>query len=471
MKEERVNTFCSLAYSRKWTFFLAITLFAAAIRLYRLDQGLWNDEIMSALLFFHAPWKDLVTTMPLPNHHPLYSLLAKLCLLIFGEKEWALRIPAYIAGSLTPGLLYLFGRRFRDAGEGILAGVFMSLAMWPVWWSQDARGYAFMILFSLAAIYLFMVIYEKPDWRAALAYVLCAVLAVYSHLFAAAVIGSHLVIAPAIMLTKPEDRLNQCRLLAAVSFTALVVSFLLYLPMLDDFFKFVQEQGTNTSGRDMTFSFLGKLVTAWTAGRERLLLSLPVLLPAAAGLVVTVRQRPLVAALLVLPLVAGVTISFLTGTFVFHRFYSYGICGLYLFCAAGIVLLWKPRMRAVRAVAIAAAVAVTAVFAYTLVDYYGKHKQALRPASEWTRERHPHKEVIALGLVSRVYFYYDRDAGRVDMDRSLSEDDVKDSIVVTSFPWSISEHNRKVLSSSCRQTRFFSSAGSPELDVRVYECE
>ncbi len=83
---------------------------AATLRLIGLRQGLWLDEIMSVREYFHAPWIVLVTRVPTPNHHPLYSLMAKPCILLLGEKEWTVRLPAFVLGSLTPPLLYLRGR-------------------------------------------------------------------------------------------------------------------------------------------------------------------------------------------------------------------------------------------------------------------------------------------------------------------------------------------------------------------------
>ncbi|MFO8058489.1 MAG: glycosyltransferase family 39 protein [bacterium] len=455
----------------RWAAFLALTLFAGGLRLYRLDQGFWYDEIVSFIRFFQAPWRELFTAMPLPNHHPLYSLLAKVCLLIFGEEEWAARLPAFIAGSLTPGLVFLFGRRFWDGRTGFLAGVLLSLAMWPVWWSQDARGYALMILFSLFATYLFLVIYDRPSWKYAASYALLAVLSVYSHLFAAAVIGSHFMIALTLVLKEKHGRFRKNAMLAAASLLGLFLSLLVYLPMLSDFYQFVLEQGTITTGRAMSFSFAGRLLTAWSAGYERPLLSLVVLVPGAAGLVLVARKKPLLVTALVLPIALGCLASLFTGTFVFHRFYSYGIYALYLFCAVGVTIPFTFRRWWAYWIGVAAMIAVIAVVGFTLADYYGKHKQALRTSAEWTEKTAPHKQVIALGFVSGVYRFYDHDARLVGKDRELSRQQVENSMVVTSFAWSISKHNRNVLDDRCKKAAFFPSAGPRELDVRVYQCE
>ncbi len=451
----------------KWSVFCALVVLAGGVRLYRLDQGLWYDEIISAILFFRAPWPELLTFMPLPNHHPLYSLFAKLCLLSFGEKEWALRLPAYVAGSLTPGLLFFFCRRYVDGLTGALSGLFLCFAMWPVWWSQDARGYSFLILFSLAATYLFLLLCEKADRRLIAVYAAVAAAAIYSHLFAAAVIGTHLVVAFFFMTQKRE---GWKRLLAATS-VGLFVSLLLYLPLLADFYRFVFKEGTITTGRSMNFAFLGRLLTAWSGGYGRPLLSLVVLLPAGGGAVAMFRKKPLLASLVVLPLLAGFLASLVTGTFVFHRFYSYGIWGLYMFCGFGLSLLIAGRKSSLRWSAAVVAVLIIAVLGYTLSDYYRKDKQAIRRAAEWAEADHPYEKVIALGLVSKVYFYYSPGSRLYERHRDLSADDTTNSVIVTSFEWSVSPHNRDILERKCRLEKFFPSAGPPELHVRAYYCK
>ena len=451
----------------KWSVFCVLVVVACGLRLYRLDQGLWYDEILSTVLFFRAPWSELLTSMPMPNHHPLYSLFAKLCLLAFGEKEWALRLPAYVAGSLTPGLLFLFCRRYVDGLTGALSGLFLCIAMWPVWWSQDARGYSFLVLFSLAATYLFLLLCEKADWKLLAAYVAVAAAAIYSQLFAAAVIGTHLVVAFFFMTQKREG----WKRLSAVTSSGLLVSLLLYLPMLSDFYSFVVREGTLTTGRAMDFEFIGRLLTAWSGGYGRPLLSLIVLLPAGCGAVAMFRRKPLLAWLVVLPLLSGFLASLVTGTFVFHRFYSYGIWGFYMFCGFGLGLLIAARKAFLRWSAAGAAVLVIAVLGYTLSDYYKKDKQAIRRAAEFSHEKYPSQKVIALGLVSNVYNYYGRGARLYDRHRDLSSGDTTNSVIVTSFEWSVSPHNRELLERRCRLEKFFPSAGPPELHVTVNYCK
>jgi hypothetical protein len=83
---------------RKPLWWHAMLLFAALLlRLYRLNEGLWLDEIITYLKY---------ARLSFGNHHhlrfgkPAFSLrlLAHASLLTFGDSAWALRLPAVLLG-------------------------------------------------------------------------------------------------------------------------------------------------------------------------------------------------------------------------------------------------------------------------------------------------------------------------------------------------------------------------------------
>ena len=79
---------------RHWSALAALTLVALALRLWRLDSGLWLDEVSTLLDFGRVPLAEVVTMFPSQNQHMLYSVLMHLPLALWGESAWALRLPA-----------------------------------------------------------------------------------------------------------------------------------------------------------------------------------------------------------------------------------------------------------------------------------------------------------------------------------------------------------------------------------------
>jgi len=90
----------------------AITVLALAVRLVNLDSGLWSDEIDSLVSSFRPPLAEIVTVFPRDNRHPFYSVLAHLAILVFGEHNWVIRLPAVLFGT-APSIWDQATMRFR----------------------------------------------------------------------------------------------------------------------------------------------------------------------------------------------------------------------------------------------------------------------------------------------------------------------------------------------------------------------
>ena len=83
---------------------------AIALRLYDLGAGLWYDEIVTYVKYVKMPMGDLLTTYDSENQHFLFSAMAHLCFLLFGDHVWALRLPAVLFGVGSIWVVYELGR-------------------------------------------------------------------------------------------------------------------------------------------------------------------------------------------------------------------------------------------------------------------------------------------------------------------------------------------------------------------------
>ena len=63
-------------------FLLAV---AALLRLHRLGDEAWLDEIQTHALVSRLGLGELATTYPSQNQHVLYSLLARVAIVVFGD--------------------------------------------------------------------------------------------------------------------------------------------------------------------------------------------------------------------------------------------------------------------------------------------------------------------------------------------------------------------------------------------------
>jgi mannosyltransferase len=454
----------------KWGTPGILFLLALALRIYRLNQSFWYDEVYAVTIGFHASWIEMVTRMPpFVNHHPLYALMAKPCLLLLGEKEWTVRLPSLLFGSLTPPLLYRLGARWMNHRVGLLAGLFMAVAMWPVCYSQDARGYAAMIFFSLLATDRFLVMTDQPSRGGKALYVLSAVAAGYAHLYSLALVAAHLA-AALILALRREKRVAGLRL-AALSLTALAGATLVYAPMISGFIRYAVTWGQRLAGANpASFAFIAHLFLGWAAGEGHPWLSLLVLAPAAAGLGWTLSRQRTLALVWLISVLLGVAVPALTRTFVFARFLSYAVPGLYLFCAAGLDGTAE-RLKLKRGLVALLAAPTLLVLIMGLAGYYRLGKQALRPAAEWIKQHAPNTQVLTVGIISDVFRYYYPQALELPHGAVLSSSLLRHIVVVISYPSQIDERNLDILKWNCPSPVSLPSAIEPDFEVRIYRCE
>jgi 4-amino-4-deoxy-L-arabinose transferase-like glycosyltransferase len=125
----------------------------AALRFWQLGYaGLHGDEDIMALaargLLEHgAPILpgDMVYVRAL-----LHTYIIAGSMWLFGDSEWAMRLPSAVVGSLAPVLAYLMGRRFLEPGLSLGLAALIALLPIMIEISQTARMYVFFVAGLLA---------------------------------------------------------------------------------------------------------------------------------------------------------------------------------------------------------------------------------------------------------------------------------------------------------------------------------
>jgi len=154
-----------------WPALLAGVVACACLAGPRMTQSLWDDEEASLrfavlgryklqapegnIRFKEVRWRDTIFYYDTPNNHVFHNMLARLAnstwrLIARPEglqfKEWALRIPAFLAGL---GTLVVLALLLRDLGlplAGVLSVWVLALHPWYVKYCAEARGYTLAML-------------------------------------------------------------------------------------------------------------------------------------------------------------------------------------------------------------------------------------------------------------------------------------------------------------------------------------
>jgi len=209
-----------------------LTVLALVLRIIGLNNGLWYDEITTLVEYVRKPLPEIMTHYS-KNNHMLYSVMAHASLSLFGEHPWSLRVPAVLFAIACIPALYMLGTMITSQLEALLAAGLLSVSYHHIWFSQDARGYTALVLWTLLSTFFLLhgLRDKKVGWY--IAYGLAAALGLYSHLSMGFVILAHLLISVSQLRGPRDDGWRTRATLPALGFTLTALfSALLYAPVL-----------------------------------------------------------------------------------------------------------------------------------------------------------------------------------------------------------------------------------------------
>jgi uncharacterized membrane protein len=170
-----------------------------------VPRGIWLDEAISihqAHLSLHDLFANLYNGDRQP---PLYHLTLWLTIRIFGDSEFAVRLPSLIAGTLTIPVLYELGRELYDRRTGLLAAAFATISPLLIWYSQEVRMYEFVALFGLLALLTQLRAIRNGTMLNWAAYILATAALLWSHYFGLLLIAVQQVIFVAVLVHRKRS--------------------------------------------------------------------------------------------------------------------------------------------------------------------------------------------------------------------------------------------------------------------------
>src|SRR5439155_8107877 len=163
----------------------AIVVAGAALRFATLSsQSFWLDEavaIHSARLDVSGLFHSLAHTEGNP---PLYFLLLDGWMRVFGGSEAAIRSLSALFGTAAIVLAYEIGRRLATPRVGLVGAALVAFNPLLVWFSQEARPYALLVLLSGLSFLLFAIALERPSGKVLGGWAAASGLAFATHYFA-----------------------------------------------------------------------------------------------------------------------------------------------------------------------------------------------------------------------------------------------------------------------------------------------
>jgi mannosyltransferase len=165
--------------------FIAIGLRIAGLG----TKSFWLDESASSLLA-HADWQTFATALVHRQANmALYYLLLR-GWIHFGDTEIWLRLLSVAFGVITIPLLYLVAEKICGARTARLAALLMTIHVFHIQYSQEARAYALALFLALASCYFFLQLSTESSKTTLLMYIVTSLLMVYAHIFSALILAA-----------------------------------------------------------------------------------------------------------------------------------------------------------------------------------------------------------------------------------------------------------------------------------------
>ncbi len=347
-----------------------IVALGALLRLLALGyKSFWLDEIASVVIvrmpgnsFWSWVWHN-------EGNMALYYIMLRPWL-HFGLGEASVRMLSVLPGIASLPMMYLLGARLFGRRIGVLASLFLALNTCSVVYSQEARGYSWLLLSAIVSTYLFVRLIERPTYAMAGAYAVAAGVGFYFHYFGLLVPPAHAVS----LLALPKERRPWKYLSAAAAIFVALAQPVLWMIHIQP----IQHIEWVPKPSLLEVYHLGVFLAAESGkGVGPLLLVLElVLVGAFLRKLIRLRGRTdgepeywnyaLVASGLLTPVIFTLLVSVVRPVF-FHRFLIICLPAWLLAVAVGANGIGKPKPRALAIAGVCALSLVSTVISYTRV--------------------------------------------------------------------------------------------------------
>ncbi|MHC1576599.1 MAG: glycosyltransferase family 39 protein [Methanosarcinaceae archaeon] len=160
-----------------------IVLIGAYLRLHNLGaQSIWLDEASTYYMSYGESISEVWAHALADRHPPLHFMIINF-VSTFTSSEFALRLPSAIFGILTIPVIYKTGEAIFGRKEGLISAFILSISIIHIFYSQESRMYAQMVLFALMSLYfIYMASKENKNWQW-IGFVASAALGFYSFYY------------------------------------------------------------------------------------------------------------------------------------------------------------------------------------------------------------------------------------------------------------------------------------------------
>lgn len=441
---------------------LLILIIATVARVENLNNSLWYDEIFTLINFIRLPLEDLISIYASFNNHPLYSLQANISVLLFGEHNWSIRLPATVFGIASIAAMWRLAYFITGPLQAHVIALLLALSYHHVWFSQNARGYTEVMFWCIVSTIILLKCLKAPSWGKWCSYSLILTAGIYTHLTAIVFFLAQGIYVYIIILFQKECHSvkNHYRkkinwLMPTASFMIVgLLSLVLYSPSIEQLFESIVDV-SNTSSKDVMKEYQSPMWAAVEILRSiatpSYLTSISIFIAIAltgVGIFSIYKKEPLIPIIFILHVILLMGLLLALSMRIWPRFFFidigfilfFMIQGIYVLCeytSTFIKSLQPQRVVRKRIFLFVSALLVTIFYVLNLKNYQYP-KQDFNSSINYIK-KHPSQldNIVTLGLASTPYNkYFNMDWEAIESKDELEkiEEIVSDTKIIIIFP-------------------------------------
>ncbi|OGD91428.1 hypothetical protein A3D81_01355 [Candidatus Curtissbacteria bacterium RIFCSPHIGHO2_02_FULL_40_17] len=143
---------------------VVILVVSLILRLISINQSLWLDEGINVNVARNLNVKSLIFDYSLSDFHPpLFHVLLRGWILLFGSSEIAVRSLSVILAVATIFVIYLIARKLFENKTALISATLLATSPLHIYYSQEARMYMLAAFLASLSVYFFISLFKKDN--------------------------------------------------------------------------------------------------------------------------------------------------------------------------------------------------------------------------------------------------------------------------------------------------------------------
>ena len=180
------NVFNKL-YKQKITVILVGLIFGLvhfSLVYHRMSDGFWADELFTMGEIKGSLSEVLKRLASSTNHLPLYFIIIKYWLSLFGEVEFVARLFSVLSSVGCIFFVMLSAKKiFKNETAAYFSGAVTALSPFLYYISLESRPYSFLAMLFASSLYFYLDLKEKNTWKSRGRFIISLTLLSYTHVY------------------------------------------------------------------------------------------------------------------------------------------------------------------------------------------------------------------------------------------------------------------------------------------------